>query len=246
MNEERSSEEQQQYDETLRPGTKPIAPRERYQEFDQQRGEVQRRGSRDALGNPPPSPPSPVGIAPPDPMNVVSNFDTRPIGAFDFAHTEITSFDPGEVDEVQEVHFQVPKGYTAALRRVEFEFINGMVVNLAASLPLPPPNVMVISLMRDQGVIPHNSRNFYGDLVTLDWPTHQVFGQDEAMGVRMAPTGYAIPGAPDTVWVQVTFMGVLIPTKGRPPAVEIASDPVLIRDYDRYVKQPPDLGAAGK
>lgn len=247
MNEERGEEEsaagQRQYDKELAPGTVPIAPRERYQEFDQQRGEIQEKGSRDALGNPPPTPPTPIGISPPDPMNVVSNFDTRPIGAYDFAHTELTFLTPGEVVTFKEVFYRAPQGFTAALRRVEIEFVNGITVNLAGADPLP--NTFIISLMRDSGVIPQTTRNFFGVLEKLVWPTHQVFGFREQMGVRFSG-GFAIPGDPaETVSIGVTFMGVLIPTKGRPPAVEIASDPVLVRDYDRYIKQPPKVGAAG-
>lgn len=249
MNEERGDDElrasQRRYDETLQPGTKPIAPRERYQEFDQQRGEVQQRGSRDAMGNPPPLPPAPVGIAPPDPMNVVSNFDTRPVGAFDFAMTDFAVLGPGEVDTFAEVFFDVPQGYTAALRRVVIELLGGFTINLGSDGSNPPPNVFSIALMRDAGVIPHNTRRFIDVLSSLDWPTHQVFGFWEKMGIRLSGD-YAIPGnVAETVTFGITMMGVLIPTKGRPPAIEIASDPVLVRDYDRFVKQPPKVGAAG-
>ena len=249
MNEERGDEEaqsQRRYNEQLQPGTVPIAPRERYQEFDQQRGEVQDEGSRDAMGNPPPLPPAPVGVAPPDPMNVVSNFDTRPIGAYDFAMTDFAVLGPGEVATFAEVFFDVPQGYTAVLRRVEIEFLPGMTVNTGSAGTNPPQHVFVISLMRDAGVIPHNQRQFIDALTKLVWPTHQVFGFWEKMGIRLAGD-YAIPGDPaETVTFGITLMGVLIPTKGRPPAIEIASDPVLVRDYDKFVKQPPALGAAGK
>lgn len=234
MNEEREHDE-------LRPGTRPLAPGERRDEFDQQRGEVQHRGAR-ALGTPPPSPPTPIGIAPPDPMNVVSNFDTRPIGAYDFAHTEHVNMGPGEVITFKDLSYQVPTGFTAVLRRVRIEWVPGAVMNLGFAAA----NAFSISLMRSEQIIPNNTVVLWGELNEYEWPTHHVYGFWETIGVRLNASGWAVPSNPnDEVTIAVTFMGVLIPTKGKPPAVEIASDPVLVRDYDKMRADPPKTGAAG-
>lgn len=218
-------------------------PSSRRDEFARMRGEIQHPGSR-VLAVPPPSPPAPIGIAPPDPRNVVSNFDTRPIGAYDFAFTGTLSWTNGEVaPPSKQFSVDVPDGFTAALRRVRFEWVPSGMVNVGSALI----RVVHIDLLRASGVIPNNRVDFYGMLTTYEWPTHQVFGYWETMGVQVNPEfGFGIPLADgDTINVAVTFMGVLIPTKSRPPEVEIASDPVVVRDYETLSKEPPDTGAAG-
>lgn len=232
MNEERNTEERVQRDS----------------EFDRTRGEVQKRGTR-VLAIPPSGPPVPVGIAPPDPRNVVSNFDTRPIGAYDFAHSEHATMGNDEVQAFATVEFSVPDGYTAVLRRVRIEWSPpaSMMITQPAN-GSSPTSFMTISLLRNGGVIPNNSIDFLSDLDEYEWPTHQVFGFWETMGLRLVPTGaFAVPALDaDAVFVNVTFMGTLIPTKSRPPEVEIASDPVVVRDYDTLISEPPKTGIAGR
>lgn len=235
MNEERDSEEL--------PGTPPLVRGSRPGEFTQMRGEVQYSGAR-VLAVPPPQPPAPVGIAPPDPRNVVSNFDTRPVGAYDFAITGFTVIGPEEVDTFGEVSVSLPPGYTVVLRRMVLELLNGITVNMGSDGTAPPPLVLSIALTRNGGVIPNNTRQFISALTELDWPTHQVFGFWETMGMRISGD-YSIPGNLQTCTIAATFMGVLIPTKSRPPSVEIASDPVIVRNYENFLDQPPQTGAAG-
>lgn len=240
MNEERSQEDA--------PNVPPLSPGERRSEFDRMRGEVQKPGTR-VLAVPPPTPPAPIGIAPPDPRNVVSNFDTRPIGAYDFAHTEHVTMGNGEVLQSATVSFDVPDGYTAALRRIRVEFSPpaAMIVGPPAA-GSSPALTFLMSLLRNGGVIPNNTVEFFGDLDLFVWDTHQVFGFWESMGLQLVPTsGFAVPASVnDAVFVGITFFGVLIPTKSRPPEVEIASDPVVIRDYESLIKEPPETGAAGR
>ncbi len=240
MNEERDREDL--------PGTPPQSPGERRSEFDRMRGENQQRGTR-VLAVPPPTPPAPVGIAPPDPRNVVSNFDTRPIGAYDFAHSEHATMGNGEVATFATVNFDVPDGYTAVLRRVRVEWSPpaAMLVGQPAASS-SPARTMLLSLLRSGGVIPNNTVEFLGDLDEFEWLTHHVFGFWESMGLQLVPTnGFAIPASvANAVFVGVTFFGTLIPTKSRPPETEIASDPVVVRDYDSISKEPPDTGAAGR
>lgn len=240
MNEERDRDEL--------PGTPPLSPGERRGEFDRMRGETQKAGTR-VLAIPPPTPPAPVGIAPPDPRNVVSNFDTRPIGAYDFAHSEHATMGNGEVTSFATVSFEVPDGYTAVLRRIRVEWSPpaAMLVGQPAA-GSSPARTMLLSILRNGGVIPNNTVEFLGDLDLFEWATHHVFGFWENMGLQLVPTaGFAVPiNINDAVFVGVTFFGTLIPTKSRPPEVEIASDPVVIRDYDTLSKEPPETGAAGR
>lgn len=239
MNEERDHEDM--------PGVPPLSPGERRSEFDRMRGEVQHPGTR-VLAVPPPAPPVPVGVAPPDPRNVVSNFDTRPIGAYDFADTEVISMGNGEATNFQQVNFAVPDGFTAVLRKVRIEFTppGAMIVGTPASGVLPT-HTFLMSLLRNEGVIPNNTVKLFGDLDIYEWETHQVYGFWESMGLRLANDGtFAMPAnVADGLFVGVTFYGVLIPTKSRPPEVEVASDPVIVRDYDSLSKNPPKTGAAG-
>lgn len=241
MNEERDREEL--------PGTPPQSPGERRGEFDRMRGENQLPGSR-VLAVQPSGPPVPVGIAPPDPRNVVSNFDTRPIGAYDFAHSEHVTMGNGEATTFSTVQFSVPDGYTAVLRRVRVEFSPPGALIIAQPLAgASPAATFLMSLLREGGIIPNNTVELLGDLDLYVWDTHQVFGFWETMGLRLevTGTGFEIPNlAANSLFVGVTFYGVLIPTKSRPPEVEIASDPVVVRNYENMVNEPPETGAAGR
>lgn len=232
----------EEHDRENLPGTPPLSPGERPNEFGRMRGEVQHRGAL-VLAVPPNAPPAPVGIAPPDPRNVVSNFDTRPIGAYDFSNTQQEQMGPGESEQPAVFQYDVPDGFTAVLRRIRIEWTPPAAVNLTSPIAF----VLVASLLRSGGIIPNNDVRFFGDLTSYEWPTHQVFGFWESLGLRLAPTGWAIPNnALDSVSVSVTFMGTLIPTKSRPPEVEIASDPMIVRDYDKMTSEQPTTGAAGE
>lgn len=240
MNEERDREE-------IQPNVPPLSPGERKGEFDRMRGETQRPGMR-VLAVPPQGPPLPIGIAPPDPRNVVSNFDTRPVGAYDFADTEVVNMGNGEVTTFQNVSFAIPDGYTAVLRRVRVEFSPpaAMIVGQPLANVLPT-RTFLMSLLRNDGVIPNNTVKLFGSLDLYVWDTHQVFGFWETLGLRLENDGnFAIPAnVNDGVFIGVTFYGVLIPTKSRPPEIEIASDPVIVRDYDTLRREAPETGAAG-
>lgn len=245
MNEERDKDEN---GGRFLPGTPPLVRGEKPGEFERMRGETQLPGTR-VLAVPPPEPPPPVGIAPPDPRNVVSNFDTRPIGAYDFARTLTATMGNGEVDSFAQVSFDVPDGYTAVLRRVRVEWTPPAAMLIGQpGAGTDPTAFLDMSLLRNSGVIPNNTVRFLGTLDEYEWDTHQVFGYWESMGLRLVPTnGFAVPASvTQAVYVAVTFFGVLIPTKGRPPNQEIASDPVVIRDYETLVKEPPQTGAAGR
>ncbi len=213
-------------------------------EFAPMRGEVQHRGTR-VLAVPPNEPPAPIGIAPPDPRNVVSNFDTRPIGAYDFSIPV-----PGlwEVNTeagtpVLVLVGQAPDGYTLVLRSVRVEFNPPVAASLVAN-DVTPDRVLEMRLLRNGAPIPHNKQEVRGPLGMFTWDTHQVYGMRESFGLQVsAPLNLEIPSAvgDDFAWVTATFEGTLIPSKSRPPEVEIASDPVIVREY---AGPPVTVGAA--
>lgn len=211
MNEERDGEE-------LRPNVPPLSPGEARDEFDRQRGEIQHRGDQ-VLGVPPQTPNIPVGIAPPEPLNVVSIFDTRPISAFDFAQSDDGVMVLSEGTPI-DLTATVPDGYTAVLRRIRLEFIPNGSVNLDAA----GSDVLTLTLLRDGGVIPFNVVDLMGALDVFEWRTHQVFGAGEVFGVRIIGS-WALPVA--DVLVQAHLYGTLIRSKSRPPETEIASAPVI-------------------
>lgn len=212
MNEERDGEE-------LQPNVPPTSPGEARDEFARQRGEVQHRGAQ-AFGVPPPASHIPVGIAPPDPLNVVSIFDTRPISAFDFVQSDRGVMATGAETVPLDLTATVPDGFTAVLRRIRLEFTPNAVVNLSAATAVE----MNMNLLRDGGVIPFNEVQMSGSLDVFEWRTHQVFGAGEVFGVRLRG-GWAVPIA-DLI-VQAHLYGTLIRTKSRPPETEIASGPVI-------------------
>jgi hypothetical protein len=190
-------------------------------------GDRQRHGDH-VLGVPPSMADVPVGIAPPEPLQVVSIFDTRPISAYDFCFNDFGIFDPGEVDPIVVLEAPVPPGYTAALRRLEIEFTPNGIVNLDAA----GIDGIQLQLLRNGSPIPHCIFFIRGAMDDFVWPTHQVFGADDVMGLQMVGT-YAIP-AGDPVIINANFMGVLIPTKSKPPETEIASPAVLTQTLDEW------------
>lgn len=199
-----------------------------------ERGEQQRRGGT-PLAVPPTPTNVPVGIAPPDPRVVVSNFDTRPIGAYDFA---IPVFGLWSVNGEEQLPLvlqgRVPDGYTAALRRVRIEFNPPVTPNWDAATV--QDQVLLMRLLRNSGTIPNNSQELRAAVADFVWNTHHVFGMRELFGLRLdAPLGLDVPNPPGQVEgfisVTATFEGTLIPSKSMPPETEIASDPVLVRLY---------------
>lgn len=195
-------------------------------EFENSRGEFQRRGSRGITGVPPPLPHVPVGIAPPEPLQVVSVFDTRPISAYDFCVTDSALWTSG--DAAQDIlDAVVPDGYTAVLRRLRVEFTANVVVNITSATA----NICTMALLRNGGVIPNNTWVARGELIVIEWPTHQVYGANEVIGMQIAGSR-ASPVA--DVIVNVQFFGTLIPTKSMPPETEIASPALLIRPLQEW------------
>jgi hypothetical protein len=193
------------------------------QEFDVERGEIQRRGARNVFGVPDMPRDIPVGISPPEPLVVVSTFDTRPVGAYDFVLGDSGLIGVAEAD-VLILEVLVPNGFTAVLRRLRLEFTPNGAINLTAA----GGDSLVLRLTRDGAPIPNNVFTLRGAMDLLEWPTHQVFGAGERIGVQVSGT-FAVP-AGDSVIVQADFLGTLIPTKGKPPETEIASPPVITRE----------------
>lgn len=221
MNEERSKEE--------RGGLSHAKTRMRGGEFAQNIGEVVHRGDQ-VLAVPPSGPPIPVGIAPPSPLQVQSVFDTRPIAAYDFCFSAVQAFgNEGPATFNQSV--QVPAGYTAVLRRVEFAILPIFIGNVA--LFTTADGVLTAQLLRDGVSIANNAASYRGTVTNIDWPTHQVFGFWETFGLQVVIGGFPISGEISTTNYsgEVRFYGTLIPSRSYPAQDEIASGPVLTREY---------------
>lgn len=194
-------------------------------EFDLERGETQRSGDKDTLGLGRSLPPNiQVGIAPPDPLQVVSNFDTRPIGAYDFALNDTALIGGGETNVVA-INFDIPDGYTAVLRNVHIEFTPPLIVNNI--LDATDATKLQLRLLRDNTTVPNNLYVIRGSATLIDWATHIIYGFWETMGVQFTRIGGFF--APANTRVNLTMQGTLVPTKGRDPTTELASDPLLIR-----------------
>ncbi len=200
-----------------------------------ERGEQQRRGGA-PLAVPPTPANIPVCIAPPDPRVVVSNFDTRPIGAYDFAIPVHLVWEVNTEEGTPPLVFQarVADGYTAALRRVRVEFNPPITPNW------DPGNIvdrfLRMRVLRNSGAIPNNEQQLRAPVADFVWDTHHVYGMRELIGLRIdAPDGLDAPNpvgsVPGGVSVTVTFEGTFIPSKSMPPETEIASDPVLVKIY---------------
>jgi len=205
--------------EEREPNVPPLTRSERPDEFARMRGEIQHPGDR-VLAIPPPEPPAPIGIAPPDPLNVVSTFDTRPISAYDFAEEGAVVMATGEVATAYNVTTVVPAGFTAVLRKVRFEFTPNAVVNLTSA----GARRMLLNLLRNGGVIANNDLALRGSLDVFEWVTHQVYGQGEILGARLRGSWDTPAG---DLLVSVHLYGNLIRTKNRPSEFEIASAPVI-------------------
>lgn len=210
-------------------------------EFAVSRGESQVSGDPGIFGIPPSVAGATVGIAPPDARVVVSIFDTRPIGAYDFS---VTDFDRWNFPSVESPGVPplslggvVPSGYVAVLRSVEVVWTPGAFVNIGnEGFGADTFNVLTLKLLRNGGVIPNASTKLFGDLTVYEWPTHQVFGPGERYGLVMVPSPQMTVPSPDqvnTVIVSATFRGTLIPSHGLPPSSEIASLPVLVAPVPR-------------
>lgn len=183
-------------------------------EFDGQRGERQQRGDARVFGLGAPREAGVVGVSPPANLQVQAVFETRPIAGFDFAFSRSVGFDANGVAEAM---VQTPNGYTAVLRRVEF--------NIAP----PDPNTSTAAparlvLTRDDSAIQNNEVLLFGPWQTYTWHTHHVFGFWQRFGARVF-CAIAI-GAP-TSEIVVRFFGVLIPSRSLAYPDEIASGPVV-------------------
>lgn len=87
-------------------------------EFESLIGETQRPGDKDALGLPQQLPADiPIGPAPPHIRHVISTYDARPIGGYDFLLSDQSDF----YVDAQRLDVVTPLGYMSILRRIEIE-----------------------------------------------------------------------------------------------------------------------------
>lgn len=207
-------------------------------EVARERGEVVRRGDKGAKGYAQPLPPNiPVGIAPPEPMQVHSVFDSRPIGAYDFALDAFNRIGNNE-SRYTEWNVSVPDGYVAILRRVRLEFTTPGLVN--SQVDPSDSNRLEWRLLRDRAPVPSWLYVMRHAIENVDLPGFQVYGFWQQIGLAAQRAGFLATSA--TIGVGVTFIGTLVPSKSRDPNVEVASDPVNVRLYDEQREQA--IGAA--
>lgn len=150
------------------------------------------------------------------PLQVVSMFDTRPVGGFDFVATFTTTnnFDP----PTPFGGITCPIGYTMILRRVEFMPFPTFTGNTMG-------DALIVRLTYDDNVIPMNEQKFWGTFDDAGWDTHQVAGQGHRLGVV-----WEIQNAPASgVVYDIPFrmLGTLVRTNGRPAEVEVGSPPII-------------------
>lgn len=201
-------------------------------EFTAMIGETQQRGSgRDiyALARDPGMPHVPLptrlppGVAKPPPANpvmqVLSVFETRPLYAFDFVTwiETIGNFDPPQ----RFGSFTVPAGFTAVVRRVEFDVagspFNGGQIGAA----------LIIRLTMDGNPIPLNELRLIGLVETYGWETHQVIEQNHDFGVAWEVQPGSISG--DSLDIGFRVFGNLIRSQSKPAPTEVGSPPLNVR-----------------
>jgi len=85
---------------------------------------VVRKGDPNIHGGTPSPGNVPVGPAPPDVRQVISTFDSRPIGAYDFVLSDMfTTYAERPVAEVQSA-----PGFITIVRRIEVEAVDGVIL----------------------------------------------------------------------------------------------------------------------
>lgn len=215
--------------------TKPPAPPPRrplgMSEFAGTIGDQQRPGSGThilALSRDPAAPPAPQPAAgsaaaraaaqSAAPLQVLSTFDTRKVGSFDWVTTVTTSnaIDP----PVLFADVECPDGYTMILRRVElsiFPTFSGSSLN----------DSITIRLRYDGSAILLNDLSLFGVFDGYGWDTHQVAGQTHSLGVAWSLNG--LPASGDLYDIGFRLYGNLIRTWGRPGETEVGSPPLITR-----------------
>jgi hypothetical protein len=188
-------------------------------------GEKQRSGDAGVMGLPRALPADiPVGIAPGFPRHVYSTFDSRPIGAYDFAQS-VTVFAniTAAVPQVTDATYTAPDGYVTFLRRIEFTFNPALAV-------LQQSSGFDFQVIRDNAVV-QNVRWEYGgqEFNDLGWNTAQIYQAGQQVGARirrLVTDAFFVPIflTDNLYFVTVRFIGTLIIDSGEPPAELVGSN----------------------
>lgn len=194
-------------------------------EFENLLGEKQRRGDPGVMGLPRVLPADiPVGIAPGFPRHVYSTFDSRPIGAYDFAvSARVFGNITAAVPELVDATYTAPQGYVTFLRRVEYTFSPALAVVQA----FPGFD---FQLIRDNAVIQNVLWDYGGqEYSDLAWGTAQVYQAGQQVGTRIrrltAQANFVPLALVDNLYqVTVRFIGTLIIDSGEPPAELVGSN----------------------
>jgi hypothetical protein len=184
-------------------------------EFAVQRGERQRPGDPSVYGII--EAPRDLPIAPiPTVRQVVSIFDSRPVGSRDFLHSVIAQ---PEGDPVGiELRFLTVDGYITVVRRIELEVVTGLA---AGALPIVP---YVLRFAFDEDLIP-DWRWVVSSIAERSIDTFIPIEPRVRAGLRFVPT----PSTPlDLVFI-ARYSGTLLLNRGLPVVEVLGSEAVRVR-----------------
>lgn len=176
--------------------------------FAQSIGETQVPGDPRIHGIIPGPGPTPIGPAPPHIRQVLSVYDSRPIGGYDFVLSD--SFD--SYIDLPEVSVQSPQGYITVVRRIEIEAQPGLL--------LSPFGILPTWVFVNNGVTAIAWEWNTGKVLTDEGiDTFFVVQPNVPFGIRCAAlTGIAVD-------IVVRFIGNLILDVNEPPTEQVGALP---------------------
>jgi hypothetical protein len=178
--------------------------------FEQERGEVMRPGDR-ALGLPLPLPANiPVKPAPPYPRQVISGYDARPIGGYDFVQTGLLIPYANPLLTVRS-----PLGFITVLRRIELEAMPATMLSEPWAWRLVIDSITQPNWEWGHGPVLDASR-------ALD--TFVVIPPDTPYGLRVLNDFSTLPG----ITIVARFIGNLLLDSNIPPTEQVGSMPTRV------------------
>lgn len=173
--------------------------------FERARGETQVPGDPRIHGVVPGPGPTPIGPAPPHIRQVISTYDSRPIGGYDFVLS--SSFD--SYIDLPEMLVTSPQGYISVVRRIEIEASPGLLLSSPATWVFSNNGVVAIAWEWNTGKV----------LTDEGIDTFFVVQPNVLFGIRCAAlTGIAVD-------VVVRYSGNLILDVNEPPTEQVGSLP---------------------
>lgn len=180
-------------------------------------GEQVQRGSRGVLGLGPDLGPTPIGPAPSGARQVVSMYDARPIGGFDFVLSYHYDADAGPEEPFGLV--TAPQGYTTVIRRIEVEPF--------PSVLLESPGVFMLYI--NGNAVP--AWEWFSGTSFLGCAIETFVVAPERSSIRLAGSGGfgEGPEGPRIDDMIVRFSGNLILNSGDQPTEQVGSLPHTVK-----------------